>query len=374
MAIATLSAAAGRGKAKPVVFRQGHCCGHLCSGRVPWVTRGRPKAIFLKDFCYSTFVPQQLWADDNEVCSYSVPRFSGIVVEPVGPSAVTGPGQHPPLLARGGAAASLSRGRPGRAAGAETRALPPVRGAALPGTARLGSVPLCAAPPGPARFGAARPGSAPRRSAPPHPAGGHCGAVAAPPSRADAGDQVCGGGRRVSAGGAAPRPPQPRTERARRRRGKGGRAGPGLGPGRSAPPAGGPAKGSEARAGLARAGPGRGRRRQRGSGPGGRAGPCAARASLPCSPHSSSTWVLPGYQTQASLGFYVCLLVVLFSCWYFAIFHCTWLITDRVLPKILMFAGFVCPFVGRSGVKCVAVSDFTMCSLSPFLLFSLGSS
>ncbi|XP_068888510.1 ras-related C3 botulinum toxin substrate 3 isoform X1 [Aphelocoma coerulescens] len=55
------------------------------------------------------------------------------------------------------------------------------------GSARLGSAPLRSA----------LHGSAPLGSAPPHPAGGHCGAVAAPPSRADAGDQVCGGGRRV---------------------------------------------------------------------------------------------------------------------------------------------------------------------------------
>lgn len=53
-------------------------------------------------------------------------------------------------------------------------------------------------------------------SAPPHPAGSHCGAVAAPPSRADAGDQVCGGGRRVSAGGAAPAPNGPGGAEGRR--------------------------------------------------------------------------------------------------------------------------------------------------------------
>lgn len=30
---------------------------------------GELKAIFLQDFCHSIFVPQQLWADDGELCS-----------------------------------------------------------------------------------------------------------------------------------------------------------------------------------------------------------------------------------------------------------------------------------------------------------------
>jgi len=117
--------------------------------------------------------------------------------------------------------------RPRLPAGTSFRPAPVAAlGSALLGSAALGSV----------RLGSALLGSAALGSPRPARAGCHCGGVAAaPPSRADAGDQVCGGGRRVSArrprdgggvGPSAPRPSRLRTKRAgaRRSRWEGGPA------------------------------------------------------------------------------------------------------------------------------------------------------
>lgn len=258
------------------------------------------------------FVPQQLRADDGETRGFVLkPHPCARGVRGTGPFGTAGSDRRGWGVGCGGSYRTGLILRSGRAAphvrSAFPRQRPSQRGSrvpgwasgargggrrAAPGSARSGEPglrprgsgagPAGGARPAPAAgLGWARPRSAGLGSARPRPAraGCHCGGVAAaPPSRADAGDQVCGGGRRVSARRAAgPRlgPTQLRTKRARprarRRRGKEGRreGGPGAapprGPGEPASPAGGAAPGGEARPGPAR--------RAAGPGPGGGAAP-----------------------------------------------------------------------------------------------------
>lgn len=190
------------------------------------------------------------------------------------PGAVTGPEQHPPLLPWGGAAASPCQ-RPRR-----SRVCPRRSGGAEP--VGHGPCPRCSA----------RPRPTPR-------------AVTAAESRRSRGAAIAGRCRRSSVWwwatgecgrGRVPAPAAPhRTGPAAPR--EGGRAGPGLRPGRAAPPAGGPAPGGEARSGLDGRGPGSGGAGPAAAGAGpaaepplsprGRLGPCRGPRNPARSFHSS---------------------------------------------------------------------------------------
>lgn len=128
--------------------------------------------------------------------------------------------------------------------------------------------------------------------------------------------------------------------------------------------------------GLARVGPGRGRRERgwRAEPPlsaGGRLGPCRG-PQQPC-PAPFIVRELGcclGNKHRLRLGFTFASLLFYLGADILLFFIVPVLFLTRVLLKILRFAGLVCSFVDCSEVKCVALSDFTTCSLSPFLLFS----